>query len=86
VNKYKVWDPNNGNEDDAKEIEASDVEHAAAKYAEKCDSDREYAFTEGEGVNLLVRKVGGEYIASVLAYGEQTIHYGARLMNERDFE
>ena len=86
IGKFKVWDPNNGDEDSAKEFEASDVKHAAVRYAEKYDSDSDYRFTEREGVNLLVRKVGSDYVASVVAYGEQTIDYSARLLNERDFE
>jgi len=86
MNKYKVWNPDSGNEDDAKEIEAAGVTYAAAKYAEKYDSDSDYVFTDSEGVNLFVRKVGSEYVASVIAYGERTIQYGARLLRESDFE
>lgn len=86
MNKYKVWDPDGCDEDGAQIIEAVDIEHAAAKYAEENDADRDYYFSNGDGVNLLVRKVGGNTIASVIAYGESTIDYGARITTERDFE
>lgn len=87
MNEYKVWDPDNGDEDGAKIIQAISVTCAAAKYAEKHDSDSDYRFSQGDdGVNLLVKRVGCDLVASVIAYGEPTIDYRARMLNERDFE
>jgi len=86
MNKYKVWDPNDGDEDCAKIIPASSVTSAATKYAEKYDSACDYAFSQSDGVNLFVRKVGSDFVASVIAYGEPALDYGARLLKEEEFE
>lgn len=45
-------------ENDARAIYAPDAEYAAAKYAEKCDQDGDYAYAHDGGSNVLVRPYG----------------------------
>ena len=58
MGKYRVWDPLEGDEDDAHEYTCLDHEYAAEEFAEyQCGRDSDYYESYAGGIDLQVRLI-----------------------------
>ena len=74
---WMVYDPNEGDESDAVEVEAWDAEDAAQFYAEDADVKSGEGWSERREV--WVRKAGDAVWVKVVVYGEATVTYSAHM-------
>lgn len=58
---WLVWEHDgNRDEEDAREVQAHEADDAAEAYAEAADSEGEYLFLDSGGVEVRVRRKGGD--------------------------
>jgi len=74
---WKVWDEEDGEEDDADEIRQSNAEFAAIEWAEQHDSDYEYYLARGNEMVVNVRGQNGKLHRFSLS-GEMVAEYRAK--------
>lgn len=70
--KYKVWDPDNCDEEDAEEVQSFEPQYAAEEYVEKNHSDLDYP----DEIDVLVRAPDGKLTKWTVTV-EQRPHFSA---------
>ena len=75
--KYRVWNPENGDEEDGALLYAQDHEEAAEKWAELEDQYGDYCIVGGSEVTVKVRLGGEQDIQEFCVTGESVPMYHA---------